>query len=76
MDIFYDRMLIILWGRENINDVLISGNGSQQNASSATLTTSRKLQKYRKAIILLLLMRLQLDKLPLPKVQLSTFSWS
>src|SRR5918994_1649097 len=36
-------MLIILLGRKNINDVLISGNGTQ-NASSTTLTASRKFQ--------------------------------
>jgi hypothetical protein len=36
MDIFYDKMLIILSEQENINDILISGNGSQQNTSSAT----------------------------------------
>ncbi len=37
---------------------------------------SGRFQKERKAIILLLLMRLLFDKLSLPKVQLSTFSWS
>ena len=53
----------------------ISFNVSQIT-SSATLTASCKFQKDRKAIILLLLMRLQLDKLPLSQVQLSTFSRS
>jgi hypothetical protein len=62
MHIFYDRMPIVLW--KNIGVMRISSNGTQIT-SNATLTGSRKLQKNRKAIILLLLMRLQLDKLPL-----------
>jgi hypothetical protein len=63
MHIFYDRMLIVLW--KNIAGMWISYKGSQIT-SSATLTASRKFQKDRKAIIFLLLMRLQLDNIPLP----------
>jgi hypothetical protein len=73
MHIFYDRMAIVLW--KNIGVMRILSNGSQITLN-AILTGSRKFQKNRKAIILLLLMRLQLDKLPLSQVQLSTFSWS
>jgi hypothetical protein len=67
--------IIVLW--QNLTDTQISAKEIKVHFKSYLASTSLgNLQKDRKAIILLLSMRLQVDKLPLPEVWISTFGWS